>query len=41
MSPITVSDPASRSYSRRAALISSSVRCRIFSQSARSITRPE
>ena len=31
----------SRSYSRRAALISSSVRCRISSQSARSMTRSE
>ena len=41
MSLITVADPASRSYSRRAALMSSSVRCRISSQSARSITLSE
>jgi predicted RNA-binding Zn ribbon-like protein len=31
----------SRSYSRRAALMASSVRCRISSQSARSMTRSE
>ena len=41
ISLMTVADPVSRSYSRRAALISCSVRCRISSQSARSITRPE
>ena len=41
MSLITVADPESRSYSRRAALMSSSVRCRISSQSARSMTRSE
>ena len=41
MSLITVADPDSRSYSRRAAPMSSSVRCRISSQSARSMTRSE
>jgi hypothetical protein len=32
MSPMTVADPVSRSYSRRTALMSSSVCCRISSQ---------
>jgi len=41
MSLMTVADPVSRSYSRRAVLMSSSVRCRISSQSARSMTQPE
>ena len=40
ISLMTVADPDSRSYSRRAVLIASSVRCRISSQSTRSITPP-